>query len=138
MKAVIDTNVFVSAFFGGNPKKVLDLVDTKNVTFCVSDEITEEYLRIFIRMKRSQEALEDLLRYCREDDTVESTIVLPRLSVVKEDPDDNKFIECAIALKADYIVTGDRALLSVDEYEGIQIVTPREFVEIAEHAKRKK
>src|SRR5688572_24183987 len=125
MRVVVDTNIFVSAFFGGNPKKVLDLVDTKKVILCISDEIIQEYLRIFVRMNRSQEELEELLRYCREADTVDSALLLPRLNIVKEDPDDNKFIECAVALKADYIVSGDHALLSIDEYEGIQIVTPR-------------
>jgi len=138
MRVVIDTNIFVSAFFGGNPKKVLDLLDSKNITLCISDEILQEYLRIFARMKRTEEDLKDLMRYCQEADSVESTITLPRLFIVDEDPDDNKFIECAVALKADYIVSGDHALLSIDEYEGIQIVTPREFVELAEHAKRKK
>lgn len=44
------------------------------------------------------------------------------------DPDDNKFLECAIAGGADYIVSGDAHLVEMEEYRGIQILTPAEFL----------
>ena len=49
--------------------------------------------------------------------------------MVKEDPDDDKFIECAVALKADCIISGDKALLAVKDYMGIKILNPKNFVE---------
>ncbi|MFY9271143.1 MAG: PIN domain-containing protein [Candidatus Manganitrophaceae bacterium] len=53
----------------------------------------------------------------------------PFLRIVKSDPDDDKFIECAVALKAQVIITGDRALRSVGAYMGIRIVTPEPFLD---------
>ncbi len=50
------------------------------------------------------------------------------------DPDDDRFIACALALKAAYIVTGDKALLDVRHYEGIDVVTPRAFLDIVRAA----
>jgi len=53
-----------------------------------------------------------------------------KVNVVKQDPDDNKFIEAALEGEADYIVTQDRHLLKLKEFEGIKIVTPEEFLRI--------
>jgi len=53
----------------------------------------------------------------------------PRLKIVDKDPDDNKFIECAVALNATYVVSGDKSLLGVGGYMGISIVTPRQFMD---------
>jgi predicted nucleic acid-binding protein len=52
----------------------------------------------------------------------------PVLKVVIDDPDDDKLIECAVALKAEYIISGDKDLLEVSEYMGIKILNPREFL----------
>jgi len=59
-------------------------------------------------------------------------IVSPRfsLSVVQDDPDDDKFLECAIEFQAEYIVSGDKHLLSLGSYQGILIVNPRRFIEV--------
>ena len=56
---------------------------------------------------------------------------LPRLQAVPADPKDDMVVATAVAAKAEYLVTGDRKhLLSLGTYEGIQIVTPREFLEL--------
>jgi len=138
MKAVIDTNIIVSSFRGGNPRKVIDLLDEAAFKFCISPSITEEYFRVLQRFPFTKEELEKIIYYCETAESVSSIFETPRLDIVKNDPSDNKFIECAVALNADYIVSGDNDLLVIERYEHIQIVTPREFVEIAEHAKRKK
>ncbi|RCK78438.1 MAG: hypothetical protein OZSIB_1358 [Candidatus Ozemobacter sibiricus] len=49
-----------------------------------------------------------------------------------EDPDDDKFLECAIALNADFIVSGDRHLLELGDYMGIKILNPRDFLHVIE------
>ena len=51
-----------------------------------------------------------------------------KINVIKEDPDDNKIIECAIESSSDYIVTYDRHLLKLKEYKGIKIITPEEIL----------
>jgi putative PIN family toxin of toxin-antitoxin system len=64
-----------------------------------------------------------------------STFTLPvkikkKLIVVQDDPDDNKFIECALEGKADYIVSGDTHLLNLKEYEGMKIINASEFLTV--------
>lgn len=61
-----------------------------------------------------------------------ATLVEPveKLNIVKEDPDDNMVLECAKAGKVDYIVSNDKHLLKLKEFEGIKIVTPKEFLQI--------
>jgi len=59
-----------------------------------------------------------------------SQIVEPKkkISVVKDDPDDNKIIECAIEAKADYIISQDKHLLKLKSYKNIKIITPDDFL----------
>jgi putative PIN family toxin of toxin-antitoxin system len=66
----------------------------------------------------------------REKLTTVAHMVKPAtaLSVIKEDPDDNRVLECAVAGNADYIVTGDRHLLKLGVYNSISILTVREFL----------
>ncbi len=56
-------------------------------------------------------------------------VVTTVIDVVKEDPDDNIFIACAITAEAEYIISGDAHLLNLKEYEGIKIISPREFLD---------
>lgn len=60
-----------------------------------------------------------------------SKIVAPqqKLNIIKQDPDDNVILECAIEGKAGYIVSGDRHLLALKQYRGIKIITARQFIE---------
>ncbi len=63
-----------------------------------------------------------------------SSIVNPKIkvNVVAEGPDDNKFLECALESRADFIVSGDKHLLRFREFKGIKIVSAREFLELIE------
>ena len=56
------------------------------------------------------------------------TAKTPELNIVEKDPDDNMFIECAVALKAEFIVSGDKALKEIKDYMNIKIVSPGEFL----------
>ena len=60
----------------------------------------------------------------------EKVIPIVRFEVVKDDPDDNIFIDCAVSASADYIISGDQHLLKLIEFRGIKIVTPAEFVKL--------
>ncbi|HEY6171485.1 MAG TPA: putative toxin-antitoxin system toxin component, PIN family [Candidatus Kapabacteria bacterium] len=128
MRVVIDTNVIISSFFGGNPAKILALLDSGVIHLCASQEIIDEYFEILERMKRTHEEIEKFGSYLLNADTIDHISYTPKLSVVKEDPDDDKFIECAVSLNAEYIITGDKALRAIGEYENIKIVTPKEFL----------
>ena len=134
MKVVIDTNVFVSSFFGGNPKKIIDLWKKGDVILCLSGEILEEYVEVLHRLGfKDEKELEELLALFAENVNISFTKRTPKLHIVEEDPDDNKFIECAVALHASHIITGDKALKAIGSYMGIEILTPQQFFEQKEH-----
>lgn len=129
IRVVVDTNVFVSSFFGGNPRKVMDLWKTGQVTLCLSKPIVEEYVDVLARLGlQNERELDELLGVFARGFHVLFTATTPQLHVVKEDPDDDKFVECAVALKANFIISGDRRLAAVEEYMGIRIVSPKEFL----------
>ena len=125
----MDTNVFVSSFFGGNPRKVVDLWKSGEVALCLSKPIVDEYIEVLRRLGlQNEKELDELLGLFAHGFHVVFTAKTPDLHVVEKDPDDNKFIECAAALKADFIITGDKALLEIQDYMGIKIVSPKDFL----------
>ena len=127
MKAVVDTNIFVSSFFGGNPRKVIDLWKTGELTLCLSAPIIEEYTAVLRRLGlEGEDELGELLDLFACGIHILFAAKTPSLQIVHGDPADDKFIECAVALKADIIVTGDR---DIGAYMGIRILNPQEFLE---------
>ena len=129
MKVVIDTNIFVSSFFGGNPRRIIDLWKTEKITLCLSKEILDEYIEVLQRIGlQDEDELGELLSLFKRGFNMLFTTKTPKVKVVKDDPDDDKFIECALALKAEVIVTGDKAIEAVGEYMGIKILTPQRFL----------
>ena len=130
MRVVLDTNVFISLFFGGDLRAVIDLWKTGRLTLCLSQDILDEYIEVLRRLGLdSTPELDELLSLFATGAHILFTIRTPEVRVVA-DPDDDRFVACAMALKAAYIVTGDKALLDVHGYEGIDVVTPRAFLDI--------
>ena len=137
IKVVFDTNVFVSSFFGGNPRKVVDLWKTGEVTLCLSKPIIDEYVEVLQRLGLHNETeLGELLGLFARGLHAVLASKTPKLHVVEDDPDDDKFIECAVALKADFIISGDKALIAIEDYMGIKIVNPKEFIATHKQIKR--
>lgn len=136
MRVVIDTNVFISSFFGGNPGKIIDLWRREKITLCVSRDILEEYIEVLRRIGlEDEDELEELLALFAKGFNILFTTKTPRIKAVEADPDDDKFIECAVALKAEAIVTGDKALVSLKAYKGVKILTPSQFLKDYESGK---
>lgn len=130
MKVVIDTNIFVSSFFGGNPRKIIDLWKNEKITLCLSNAILDEYIDVLRRIGMKNESeLEELLSLFSRGFNILFTTKTPKVKIVKNDPDDDKFIECAVALKAGAVITGDGEVLAIKEYMGIRILTPQQFLE---------
>lgn len=131
MKVVIDTNIFVSSFFGGNPRKIIDLWKNEKITLCLSNAILDEYVDVLYRIGMKDESeIKELLSLFSKGFNLLFTTKTPKINIVKNDPDDDKFIECAAALKADAVITGDKEVLSIKEYKGIKILTPQQFLKI--------
>jgi len=130
IKVVIDTNVFVSSFFGGNPRKIIDLWKSGQIILCLSKDIVDEYIDVLQRFGlQNERELEELLNLFAQGFHIIFTNKTPKLRLVEEDPGDDKFIECAVALKCKFIISGDKALLAVQNYMGIKIITPKEFLD---------
>ncbi len=130
MRVVVDTNVFISSFFGGNPKKIVDLWKEGRITLCLSNKIVDEYIEVLKRLGfQNTRELKELLDIFSMGFNIVFTHKTPTLDIVRDDPDDNKFIECAVELKCGYVISGDKHLKNVREYIGIKIVNPKEFLD---------
>ena len=130
IRVVIDTNVFVSSFFGGNPRKIIDLWKNGSIVLCLSQEIIEEYLAVLNRLGLDNtKEISNLTRLFAEGYNSIFTAKTSKLEVVKEDVEDNKFLECAVALNSKIIVSGDKHLKSVKRYIDIDIMSPRESID---------
>lgn len=128
MRAVIDTNVFVSSFFGGIPLKVIEYWFSGRLTLCVSKPILKEYFEVLSRFEFEDDSLLYRLKSAFERNFNLLFVNNPKEQPwIKEDPADNKFIACAIALKAEYIVSGDAHLKKLKNIGRIKIVSPAEM-----------
>ena len=134
-RAVVDTNVLVSALINpaGTPAKVVDLWRSGRFVLLVTEPIVDEIGRVLNqpRFKRryglTSSRVRRLLRALRQFGVVVEGD--PGIGGVVRDPEDQKFVDCAVAGRADYLVTGDEDLLSLGEHGGVQIVSPAAFVE---------
>lgn len=140
MKITADTNVLISAtFWTGNSYRILDMVDKKEIELILSAEIIEEYNDVVNRDEITDKVSDkNLITSSIVDKAInEALIIQPKekLEIVKKDLDDNKIIECAVEGNADYIITQDEHLLELKEFNGIKIVTPKDFLEIFENKK---
>lgn len=130
MKIVLDTNVFVSGvFFGGPPGEILEAWHAGRVQVVVSLEILDEYERVGRELAGKYNAidLDPILQYLAVN--AEICECPPLTEQVCEDADDDKFLACALAAKASAIVTGDKLLLKVTGFAGIEVIRPREFID---------
>ena len=130
MKVVVDTNVMISGvFFGGAPRMVLNAIIDEKITACATLEIVDEY----------QEIVEEMI--ARKQGHLNKTILDPliqKLRLVEQqsnvqvcrDPDDDKFLNRAKDSGSVYIVSGDKDLLVIQDFDGIKIVTARQFCDM--------
>ena len=128
MKITVDTNFLISGTQWDNSvshKLLLKLIKN-NAEIYTTNEILEEFSKVLKRdFKYDDEEVADIL----ERGISFIRLVIPRreISIIKEDSDDNKIIECAIESKSEYILTYDNHLLKIKEYKNIRIIKPEEF-----------
>ena len=130
MKVILDTNVFVSGvFFSGPPYRILEAWRDEKIRLVASIEILEEYRRVGEILAEDRPGI-NLLPWVELVIQKAKIISAPPLNErVCDDPDDDKFLACAVASKSDVIVSGDKHLLKVSGYKGIEIIKPRVFLE---------
>jgi putative PIN family toxin of toxin-antitoxin system len=130
MKIILDTNVFISGiFFSGPPSQILTAWKNQSVQIVLSQEILDEYKRAAYELSAKFPSV-DILPII-EMVTIHGQFVdTQKVDIsVCEDPDDDKFIECAIASNCKIIISGDKHLLQLTAYKGITVLNPRNFVD---------
>ena len=130
MKIILDTNVFISGiFFSGPPSQILKAWQNSRLQIVLSQEILNEYQRVAESLVGKFPII-DILPIIELMTIHGQLIDAEGFDVsVCDDPDDNKFMECAIASNSKIIISGDKHLLKVSGYQGIKVLKPREFVD---------
>ena len=133
MRVVLDTNAVISALlFSGVSSKLVSLWQNGLITPLLSREILDEYLRVlsYPKFQLSDKEIKELIQ---EEILPFAEVVKPkrRWRVVRRDPSDNKFLECAVAGRASVIISGDKDLLSLGSFRRIRIQSPAQF--LADH-----
>ena len=137
-RVVLDTNVFISAILNphGSPGVILDQVFDQKVSLCLSPPLIDEIQRV-IRYKKMTTLLKRGGRNVEQAKKIVDKIVavaevsygLREVNLIAADPDDNIVLACALETEVDYIVSGDRHLSELGDFQGIPILSPRDFLE---------
>jgi len=133
MNIVVDANMFISAYiWHGNPQIVLDRVVGKIDVLFFTDSIINEIEEIIGRPKfnRHKKQVDYIVADIKRFGKKVTVSHKHRITGVCRDHDDDKYIECALAAGADYLITGDRDLLDLKEYGGVKIVNARDYLDI--------
>jgi len=130
VRVVIDTNVLISGiFFSGPPAQILDHWKNRAFLSVISKPIINEYVRVAEEIGRKfplLEISEILDLFILNSEFVDTNGIEIREC---EDPDDDKFLECAVAGGCQIIVSGDKHLLNMGKYQEVKILKPRDFLD---------
>jgi putative PIN family toxin of toxin-antitoxin system len=131
IKVVADTNVYISAIlFGGKAEEIRKLAREGKIELFISEVILAEIAGV---LKRKFDWFDWQISELIKDIRAITTLITPTLtlSVIKEDGPDNRVLECAIEGKVQYIISGDKHHLQpLKEYQGIEILSPAQFLEL--------
>lgn len=138
MRVVLDANIYISALISsqGNPASIVNRWLAGEFDVLLSQPIVDEILRVtgYRRLQsKYKEIRENRLEFV---DLISEQGIWTKptklLNVVVADESDNRYLECAIAGGATYVVTGDEHLLDIGNYQGISIITPAAFATLLE------
>lgn len=128
-KVVLDTNVLISAIvFGGKPRDVFNKALKGQIKLVLLKDILDEMEGVLSGKKFQYP--NPIIRYIRNalEDLAEFVSPEKRVKVIKDNPNDNRILECALEAKADYIISGDHHLLELKEFQSIRIITPSDLI----------
>ena len=129
MKVVLDTNVLISAImFGGKSRDILEMGISGKIRIATSQDILKELAEVLVDKKFRSSVLFVQQTIHELSEISELVIMTGKINFIKEDPDDNRILECAVSSKADYIVSGDKHLLSLKNFKKIKIYSPSDFL----------
>ena len=128
MRAVLDTNVVMSAiFFGGDPRMIVRAALSHRIELVATRAVMNEYREIAARLQKTYPGVS-----CRRPLAIlESALKMVRPATLSgcvcRDPDDDAIVSCALGGRAKIICSGDEDLLALNGYRGLDIMKPREF-----------
>jgi len=129
MKIVIDTNLFVAGYFNKDSAsaKILRMARRNEIQILWTESIKKEVERIIQNIKARKKFQKEVQEIFKEENKVE-----PRFKIkeIKEDPEDDKFLECAYFGEAKAIISNDKHLLSLGSFQRIPIFTPKTFLSL--------
>ncbi|MDR1243672.1 MAG: putative toxin-antitoxin system toxin component, PIN family [Endomicrobium sp.] len=131
MKIACDTNIFISAFyFGGSPKIILERAVEGIDTLYIAKEIIEEIFDVMSRPKFKTDIIyiEHFINFIQE--IANNIRIKGNLNNISRDVDDNKILECALAAKVDYLITGDKDLLILNNFKSIKIISSEQYLKL--------
>jgi len=133
MKVILDTNVLISGLlWSGVPSQILNLVEEDKIKLCFTLKTLSElesvlqYSKFIPFLQKMEVNVDKLINRLSERAIVSSKNL--KIKVITEDPSDNKFLACALIVKASYIVSGDKHLLNLKKFQNIPILTPKQFL----------
>lgn len=131
IRVVLDTNVIISALLkeGSAPALILSLALEGHIQLCVTEEIFAEFAGVLSREKfqsLDQASVRKALLSIKRKSFWASPST--RINVIKIDPEDNKFLECALEAKAQYLITGNRKHFPMAHYNKTRIMSPGNFL----------
>jgi len=128
IRVTVDSNIYVSALhFGGPPDKFLDLARARVIHLTISDDILAEVTRVLRdKFGWSEEALS--MAQARIADFTVRVAPAQKLDAVREDPADNRILECAVEGESEYLVTRDNHLLKLKSFGGTQMIKVADFL----------
>lgn len=129
LKIVLDTNVLISAImFGGKSRDILDMGISGKIRIALSQDILKELAEVLVD-KKFRLPVSVVQQIAHElSELVELVVVTHKVAVIKNDPDDNRILECAVSAGVDCIVSGDAHLLSLGYFKKIEILSPSDFL----------
>jgi uncharacterized protein len=131
VRVVLDTNIYLSGIiFGGNCRHVLDLAIKKKFTVVSSPAIL---LEISQKLEKKFKWKKEQILLIIKTLSKTTLVIEPKigLDAVKKDKNDNKIIEAGVEGGVEYIISGDKHLLELRKYKGIEILSPAEFLSIS-------
>jgi putative PIN family toxin of toxin-antitoxin system len=130
IRVVLDTNILVSALlFSGDLSKIIDLWLKGKIIPLITSETFEEFQKVLAYPKFS--LTEEEIKMIIEEHVLPFfEVVEPEESItgICNDPDDDKFLTCALSGRAEFIISGDKELCNLKKYKGVKIITAREFL----------
>lgn len=135
LKVVLDADVWISALiWGGRPAEIIKAAEDARIKIFASEEIVGEISQVlnYLKLKKVYQAAG-----LRHEELVEATLRIvkfieatERVAVIVEHPADDRYLECALAAGADYIISGDKHLLKIASYRKTRILSSSELLEI--------